>query len=198
MKKQVVVIHGGDTFDTYEKYLRFLRRFRIDFKRYFDGKRGWKENLGEILGDDYQVIQPDMPNKFNAKYPELQIWFEKFIPHLNGEVILVGHSLGGTFLAKYLSENTFPKKIKGVFLVSPPFDDNADYSLSDFALPKKLKLQTKHVFIYHSSDDDVVPFADLNKYTSAINNVTAKQFTDRGHFNQEEFLELVEDIKNLS
>ena len=197
MKKQVVVIHGGDTFDTYEKYLRFLKRFDIDFEDYIGEKKGWKSNLQASLGEEYEVALPDMPNSFNAKYPEWQIWFEKFIPFLNGGVILVGHSLGGTFLAKYLSENTFQKKISGVFLISAPFDDAPDYSLVDFALPKKLNLQTKNVVIYHSSDDRVVPFVDLNKYSSAINNATVKQFADRGHFKQPEFSELVEDIKNL-
>lgn len=196
--RQVVVIHGGDTFETYEKYLRFLRCFQIDFNRYVLGKKDWKATLNESLGEDYQVVRPDMPNSFNAKYPEWQIWFEKFIPFLDGEVILAGHSLGGTFLAKYLSENAFSKKIKGVFLVAPPFDDSPDYSLSDFTLPKKLNLQTKNVVIYHSSDDKVVPFVDLNKYSVAINNIIVKQFIDRGHFNQPEFPELVEDIKAMS
>ena len=106
MKKQVVVIHGGDTFKTYEQYLRFLKRFDIDFERYRSGKNDWKTNLREALGEEYEVIAPVMPNKNNAKYPEWQIWFEKFIPFLNGEIILVGHSLGGTFIAKYLSEKT--------------------------------------------------------------------------------------------
>lgn len=98
---------------------------------------------------------------------------------------------------KYLSENIFPKKIKGVFLVASPYDDSPDYSLSDFALPKKLNLQTQHTMIYHSEDDDVVPVADLNKYGQSLPNATIKQFKDRRHFNQEEFPELVKDIKSL-
>ncbi len=65
-----------------------------------------------------------MPNKTNAQFEEWKIWFEKFIPFLNDGVILVGHSLGGVFLAKYLSENKFPKKIGGVFLVSAVYEKN--------------------------------------------------------------------------
>ena len=30
MKKQVVVIHGGETFKTYEDYLAFLKGWRIE------------------------------------------------------------------------------------------------------------------------------------------------------------------------
>jgi len=196
-REQVIVIHGGDTFKTYGAYMRFLKRFQIDFEDYMNGRKSWKSRLAEDLGEEYQVIAPSMPCKYNAKYPEWQIWFEKFIPHLAGEVILVGHSLGGTFLVKYLSENKFLKKIKGVFLVAPPYDDSSDYSLDTFKLPKKLKLQTENTMIYHSDDDNVVPVSDLSKYGKAIPNVTIKQFTDRGHFNTEEFPELVEDIKKL-
>lgn len=198
MKKQIVIIHGGDTFKTYEQYLRFLKRFQIDFNEYRTGRRGWKDTLAEKLGEEYEVIRPEMPCRGNAKYPEWQIWFEKFILHLAGEVVLVGHSLGGAFLAKYLSENTFPKKIKGVFLVAPVYDtDSEGYSPLSFSPPKKINLQTKNVFLYHSTDDKIVPHSQLNKFSQAIPNATIKQFTDRGHFNQEEFPELVEDIKNL-
>src|SRR3989344_3659970 len=105
MKTQIVVIHGGDTFDTYEQYLSFLKNYKIDFERFRENKKDWKATLAEKLGENYEVISHSMPNKRNAKYIEWKIWFEKFIPFLNPEVILVGHSLGGAFLAKYFSEN---------------------------------------------------------------------------------------------
>ena len=48
----------------------------------------------------------------NARYEEWKIWFERMIPFLNDNVILVGHSLGGIFFVKYLSENLLPIKSK--------------------------------------------------------------------------------------
>src|SRR3990167_84565 len=155
MKKQVVVIHGGDTFETYEKYLDFLCNYEIDSLDYFKHK-GWKSILQEKLGDDFEVIRPQMPNKINAKYLEWRIWFEKLVPLLNPEVILIGHSLGGIFLAKYLSENNFPKKIRGVFLVGAG-------SEGDFVAPKSFKQLEKQggkIFLYHSKDDRIVPFSE--------------------------------------
>lgn len=104
MKKQILVIHGADTFDTNEEYLDYIKNFEIDFERFRNDRVDWKDTLREKLGEDYEVIQPAMPNKFNARYAEWQIWFEKFIPHLESEVILIGHSMGGVFLAKYLSQ----------------------------------------------------------------------------------------------
>lgn len=201
MKKQIIVIHGGDTFGTYGEYIQFLKDWQIDFEDYRAVKSGWKSRLGSDLGDDFEVIQPNMPNKMNAKYFEWKIWFEKFIPYFESEVVLVGHSLGGIFLAKYLSENDFKKKIKAVFLVASPFNaEGADYSLSDFILPEslaKMEAQCDKIFLYHNKDDQVVPFSALGKYRGQFKNAEIKIFENRGHFNQEEFAELVEDIKGL-
>lgn len=200
MKNQVIVIHGGDNFETYDKYLEFLKNFQIDSLDYFTKKK-WKDGLQSELGDNYQVIAPKMPNKNNARYAEWKIWFEKLLPFINDGVILIGHSLGGIFLAKYLSENKFPKIIKATFLVAPPFDCvDADYTLADFNLPSELtnfQEQGGEIFIYQSKDDPVVPFADLDKYRKALPAANIKIFEDRGHFSQSELPELVEQIKSL-
>jgi len=200
MKKQVVVIHGGDTFGTYEEYVAFLKTFLIDSLEYFRRRR-WRDSLQEKLGDDFEVITPTMPNKSNAKYSEWKIWFEKLIPFLNDDVILVGSSLGGIFLSKYLSENKFPKKIKATFLLAAPYDAaDSDYTLADFELPKGLELLEKQggqIYLYQSKDDPVVPFVDLEKYKKQLPIAETLVFDDRGHFGQNEFPELVEAIKHL-
>jgi uncharacterized protein len=200
MKRQIILIHGGDVFENYDQYLSFLKnQKRVDFERYQSRKKDWKETLNEKLCDDYEVISPQMPNKQNAKYLEWKIWFDKFIPYFEPKVILIGHSLGGTFLAKYLAENDFPKKIRATFFVAPVFDEiNIKESLADFKLPEtleKLEKQGGKIFLYHSKDDPVVPFADFEKFKKALKNATGRIFTDRGHFGQEEFPEIIKDIK---
>ncbi len=201
MKKQVLVIHGGETFKTYEGYLSFLRSWKIDLEDILNPRRDWKDSLSDDLGKEFEVIAPKMPNKLNAKYLEWKIWFEKFIPHLAPEIILIGHSLGGIFLAKYLSENEFPKKILATFLISAPHDDtDSEYSLADFQLPENLDLlstQSGKIFLYHSQDDLVVPFSDFQKFQKSLSGATGKVFSDRGHFNQEKFPELVAAIKSI-
>src|SRR3989344_2355919 len=139
MKRQIVVIHGGDIFATQDEYINFLRNYEINIERYKTGVDDWKPWLREILGNEYEVILPVMPNKTNARFEEWKLWFEKLLPFLNDEVILIGHSLGGSFLAKYLSENNFSKKIRGIFLVSACYGDNPpEYYQADFKLPKSL------------------------------------------------------------
>lgn len=201
-KKQVVAIHGGETFNTYEEYFSFLKDFEIDFERIKFREKSWKKKLPEELGSDFEAILPEMPNALNAKYAEWKIMFDKFIPFLRDQAILIGHSLGGIFLAKYLSENIFPKKIAASFLISAPFGDkNAKPSLGDFAFGgslAKLQEQGGKIFLYYSKDDACVPFADLEKYKRELPKAEAVVFEDKGHFSQSKFPDLVEKIKNIS
>ena len=199
MKKQVLVIHGGDAFATYEEYLSFLRNYEVDLESL--KRKGWKEALQEKLGNEYEVIAPKMPNKSNAKYIEWKIWFEKYLPFVNDGVILLGHSMGGSFLAKYLSEEKFPKKIHATFLVSAPYDIDEDRALVEFVPPDSLSLleeQGGEVFLYHSKDDPLVPFGELEKYQRALPKARVHTFEDRGHFGQEEFSEIIQDLQSLS
>lgn len=198
-KKQIVVIHGGDTFDTYEEYLDYLNNYEFNP----DGlkRRGWKDTLEEKLGKGFEVFLPNMPNAINAKYNEWKIMFEKLFPFIEDNIILIGHSLGGIFLAKYLSENSFPKKILATYLIAAPYDDkDSEDSLGDFVLPatlEKFEKQGGRIFIYHSEDDSVVPFVDFEKYKKALPKAKAISFKDRDHFGQTEFPELIENIQRL-
>lgn len=198
--KQIVTIHGGDAFATYETYLDFLRNRKIENVEYFKGRHDWKDTLPEALGSEYEVLLPEMPNKRNARYLEWKIWFEKLFPFLHEEVILVGHSMGACFLAKYLSEETFPNKISATFLVAGPYDQDGDRPIVEFVLPSTLadlEMQGGKIFLYHSTDDPIVNFTELAKYHAALPNATTRTFTDRGHFNQEQFPELIVDIKSF-
>ena len=197
--QQVVVIHGGETFRTPEDCLEYLKNAPLaleDFQR-----KGWKSNLPLALGADFAVFSPRMPNSSNARYAEWKLWFEKVIALMKDGVILVGHSLGGTFLAKYLSENRCPKRIRAVFLVAPCYDeaDGREY-LGSFLPPRDkqgLIEQGGTLFIYHSEDDDIVPYSNLADFRRDLPSATIRTFIDRGHFLGEDFPELVADIKVL-
>lgn len=193
MTKQVVVIHGGNSFESYEEFLTYLESKEPSIERL--KQKDWKEGLSEALGGEYDVLLPRMPNKDNAKYLEWKIWFEKLSQLAEDGVTLVGHSLGGIFLAKYLSEENFPKKISKTILVSAPFDLN----LEAFKLPNSLDkfvAQGGEITLFHSKDDRVVPFSELERYKSLLPNAHIEVFEDRGHFNQESFPEIIEIIKN--
>lgn len=200
MTRQIIVIGGGDEFPTYEAYFSFLKNFKVENIDYFKRGRDWKANLQEALGDTHEVLIPRMPNSNNAKYVEWVIWFEKLFPFLNDEVILVGHSLGASFLAKYLSEEQFPKKILATFLVSGPYDSDGNRPMVEFTLPHSLALLEEQggiISLYHSKDDPVVAFSELAKYQKALPSAKITVFDGRKHFNQESFPEIVADIQSI-
>ena len=104
---------------------------------------------------------------------------------------------------KYLGENTFPKKIKQLHLVAAVVDGsdrpaNKQY-LWDFAFEANtianIENKTENIFIYHSTDDPVVPYSHAQKIKSYLPNAKLITFTDRGHFSQPEFPELLENIR---
>ena len=195
-KRQIVVIHGGNSYDTYEAYLADLRSAELSLERL--NSKDWKDTLSTQL-PEFEVIYPKMPNSKNAHYLEWKIWFEKLIPLLNDEAVFVGHSRGGIFLAKYLTENEFPKRILSLHLVAAPYDTElAKQSLGDFALTssvERLSHYTDQIFIYQSKDDVIVAYADALKYQRDLPSAQLISFEDRGHFNQEDFPELIERIK---
>ncbi|MDB5260462.1 MAG: hypothetical protein JWN37_693 [Candidatus Nomurabacteria bacterium] len=49
MKRQVLVIHGGEVFSTYEEYLESLMAFEPTLDMFV--KVGWKKRMQEGLGD---------------------------------------------------------------------------------------------------------------------------------------------------
>ena len=198
MKKQIILIHGGEVFNTYEDYIKNLRLEEIELKDLF--RKGWKKTLALKLGADWEVIAPRMPCGENAKYLEWKIYFEKIVPFTRDGVILIGHSLGGIFLAKYLSENKFPKKIKAVLLIATPHTEKFEHSLADFILPNsllKLEKQGGSIFLYYSSDDMVVPIQNMKSYERDLPTAKMCLFSNYGHFSVEKFPEIIKDIKKL-
>jgi len=199
MKTQIITIHGGETFGSYDTYITWLRSSVIDFNR--ATTKSWKDTIGEILGDDYEVISLKMPNSLNAKYLEWKIWFEKYIPYFADNAIFVGNSLGGIFLAKYFSENIYNKGVKGIFMLAAPYGPcSPTDNLADFVLSKdlsKLGAYGSKVHLYHSEDDPVVPFSHLADYERALPNAKVRIFKDKQHFHVPELPELIEDIRSL-
>ncbi|MBM2817848.1 MAG: hypothetical protein HW401_438 [Parcubacteria group bacterium] len=200
MKKQIVIIHGGKTFDSYEEYINSLKTRQVDIEK-FKSKIDWRDSLRNNLGDSFEIIQPKMPNSNNAQYIEWKIWFERLVPFLDDSVILMGHSLGGIFLAKYLSENDFHRRIQSVILIAAPFESmDVKESLGTFKLPlslEKFEKQGGQIFLFNSEDDDVVSFSSCLKYQKVLPGAQVRIFKNRQHFNQKEFLELVELIKSI-
>ncbi len=198
-KQQVMHIMGGEAWKTYDDYIKYLETIEINIDYTKKETKRWYKNIDDFLTISlYQVIVPTMPSKHNSKYNEWKIWFERHFEFLEDNIILIGHSLGGIFLAKYLSENIFPFSIKQLHFVAPVYwknEDLASFSFEEF--PNKFfENNIEEIHIYHSTDDKVVPIADSEKYFEKLSQAYFHRFTDRGHFLDETFPELFENIKN--
>jgi len=200
MKKQILIINGGTTYSNYNNYIEDLKNKKIDLEK-FKYQLGWKESVASDLGDEYEVFVPKMPNITNAKYNEWRIWFERVILLLNEDVILVGHSLGGIFLAKYLSENIIKIKPMAVILVAAPFKSSIiDEELASFSLTRTLKNfneQISNIILFQNTNDPVVPIENVWMYKKQLPDSKIIVLEADDHFKQEHFPELVDLIKSL-
>jgi predicted alpha/beta hydrolase family esterase len=187
-KPTLVILHGGEAFDTDADYLAAIQNWNV---RFYDGTSGWKTEFYHELSDRFNVLLPTFPCKQNAKYAEWKLFFEKFAPSLDPETtVYVGHSLGGIFLAKYFSENAL--KTRALHLVAAPFEKCGTFELGEDL--SKMAENAREIHLWHSKDDPVVDFGDLAKYRAALPSATAHAFEDRLHFNQERFDELAAAI----
>src|SRR5687768_1201425 len=103
MKKQVLFIQGGGSEEDYTADAKLV------------------ESLQKVLGEEYVVHYPSLPSDESAPDFGRIKQIEKELSSINGEVLLVGHSLGASMLLRFLSEKRTEKKIAGVFLISTPY-----------------------------------------------------------------------------
>ena len=224
-KHQIIIIDGWESFASDIVAQAWLEKCDWDL---MEKMPSWKKWLADGLADNFQVIRPNMPNTMNAKYPEWKIWFEKYLRYIHiprrweqstldrvmeknnnpqeiPKLILIGHSLGATFIAKYLSETLFPRQIDVVHLISPAFDDTGlvGESLSTFRfLPQSLAnihRQAKSIHIWGSTDDNLVPYDHSVRFHVNLFGSFLHTFHDRGHFvGQSHFVELFQEVLKSS
>jgi predicted alpha/beta hydrolase family esterase len=154
-------------------------------------------SLQDALGTEYQVSYPQMPNE---ESPEDEAWItqiSKELAALDGKVILVGHSAGGAVLLKYLLKEHVAKPIAGIFLISIPYWGPEDEEDDKYTLHEGFASQLPigvPIFLYHSRDDEWVPFAHLEMYAEQIPQATIRTFDGRGHQFNNDLSEVAADI----
>ena len=197
-KTQILMIHGGMTFKNEKDYVRWLKTRKVSAKK----RPYWEADLEKKLGKRFEIIRPRMPLQDNAKYKDWEIAFGRYVPLLRSNSILVGSSLGGIFLAKYLSEHKLPKKALSVYLVCAPFDGTLPKEdlVGGFKLKSDLSLiekNCKNLHILFSKDDDVVPATHAEKYRKKLKEAHIVIYKSKnGHFTVPTFPEIIKMIKS--
>jgi predicted alpha/beta hydrolase family esterase len=161
------------------------------------------DSLRKTLGHAYEVHYPKMPGESDPDYRRWKVQLRKELARLDGRIILIGHSLGGSFLLKYLSEEKTERPIAGIFLIATPYWGGDGWRYEGYervALPMGFAAKLPNgtaLFLYHSRDDDTVPFAHLALNAAKLPRATIRDFDGRGHQLNNDLTEVATDIKSL-
>lgn len=152
----------------------------------------WYQSTAAALASEFTVVTPDMPQPMLG-------YVAQWLPALQAldpdeQTILVGHSLGGTLLLRYLEQAK--RSVAGFYTVAAPIDDLDRDKLhatgffdTDFDWDTIRRRANKRVVIA-SKDDDTVPFWQAEQI-AAKSAGELMSFDDKGHFKQDIFPELV-------
>ena len=167
-----------------------------------EGSNNLVNYIQQSLGEEYVVIHPIMPEPENPSYEKWKFQVAKELEVISGEVILIGHSLGGSVLLKFLSEENFKTPIAGLFLIATPYWGKKDWKVEEYILHDDFALRLPailNIFLYHSLDDEWVPFEHLRYYQQKLSQATIRALEGRGHsFDKNNFPELIHDIKSAA
>ncbi len=152
----------------------------------------------QLIIRDIKADTPEMPHAYNPQYDIWKREFERF--DILPETILVGHSCGGGFLVRWLSEN--PEAMVGrVVLVAPWLDTDKELETSffDFEIDPKIIERTKGIIIFHSDNDDKSINESVEKIMDNVPGIELKVFPGYEHFVAENlrikgFPELLEEV----
>jgi len=157
------------------------------------------ESLRKALGSEYDVRYPHMTRESD---PDMQTWkaqIAKELDALDDDVILVGHSVGGFTILKYLAEEKIEKPIAGVFLLATPVWDQKDWNFADFKLPDDLAAKLSRIpkiFLYHNRDDEIVPFNLLARHAARLPRAKVREGNRGGHQFDSNLSAVASDIRS--
>lgn len=140
---------------------------------------GW---LGsQLRKNGYEVWAPEMPHPWRPEYELWKAQVEK--AKIGPDTLLIGHSCGGGFWLRYLSEN--PKlRVGRVVLVAPWIDVPRKIApdFFNFKFDKQLVSRTKGVSIIYSDDDMKAISLSVEQIRKELVGVNYLEFRGYGHF----------------
>jgi uncharacterized protein len=150
---------------------------------------------GQLLKNDIEAVTPEVPYAFEPKW---DLWLkevERF--DITPETLIVGHSRGGDFWLKYLSERP-EVKVGKVVLVAPSlgFLTLSDNYFGEFEIDPNLAERTDGITLFHSDNDGQNMIKTAEKLIGTISGLKHQRF-HLGHFTSgsmgtTEFPELLE------
>ena len=134
----------------------------------------------ELLIKGYETQTPEMPVAYK---PDYALWSAEFEKHEIGvKSLLVGHSCGGGFLVRWLSEHKCP--VERVVLVAPWMDPGKSHCVPgffEFTIDPELGSRCDLHVVYSNNDSEDVN-CSVGKILKSIPNCTTHLMPGLGHF----------------
>lgn len=168
--KTAVIIHGKPSKEEY-----------LDLANPAQSNRHWFPWLQKQLAIRGVVAQSlEMPEPYEPKYKDWKETFEQM--HVDENTALFGHSCGGGFFVRWLSENK--RNVGEVVLVAPWIDPDRELTTGffDFKIDPTLTERTKGVMVMYSTDDDLSILETVRILKEKLPNAVFREFHGKGHF----------------
>jgi predicted alpha/beta hydrolase family esterase len=180
--KQVLFIHGGGG-------------------GAFEADAALAASLRDKLGASWVVSYPQMPDEGEPDYAVWRRIIREQVERMGEGAVLVGHSIGGSVIARVMTADD-PPPVAGVFMACAPFwHDDEFWRWEKAALPADAAERYPAdvpLYLYHSEDDEFVPFAHLEMYAKALPRAVVRRLKGRNHQLNEDMGEVAEDIRRLA
>jgi len=134
----------------------------------------------QLLINNIFTQTPEMPDAYLPDYKKWKSEFERF--NINKNSILIGHSCGGGFLIRWLSENKI--NINKLILVAPWLDPKREKTKDffNFSIDSSITKKIKEIHLLISSDDDKDILDSVEIIKNNIEEIKLHQFFNLGHF----------------
>ena len=180
----VVIVHGSPKEDRPDEFPQNKKHWIL-----------WMKNQLEKNGTRTET--PLMPKPWKPNYENWKKEFEKL--DINENTVLVGHSAGGAFMVRWLSENK--QKVKKLILVAPSKETTIEsLRLKDFCnfeVNKKIKKFVDDIVVFISNDKkETIRSAYFYKkeLSAKLINLENKGHFTLGGMKTKEFPELLKEI----
>lgn len=171
----VIILHGKpDDFEYYDVTLPSPSNFHWI---------PWLQK--QCMVNELPASTPEVFRVFDASFEDWKNEFQRY--EVNSETILVGHSCGGGFLLRWLSENK-EVRIKKLILVAPWLDPlkfmptNYGHDLFEFERDRNLLSRIDNSIIFHSDNDMESIQLSLQEIQSVWPDFPIRIFRNYGHF----------------
>ena len=158
-------------------------------------------SLRAELGPDYEIRYPRMPNEADPSYATWKATLEKELAGLDDGAIVIGHSLGGSFLVNALAEHPPERDLGAIVLIAAPFVGEGGWQSDDWkpqlALGEKLPRGVP-IHLFHGLADDTVPASHAELYAHEIPEAHLRRLPGRDHQLNNDLSEIAAVIESLA